>query len=95
MIYANRSAFPPYEFAVHTQMPDGASITSFIPALDGSSDYAFVDKVKTTLREAPHDSRARIDAMSRIANVFLMTSVASLGLLAYDAYEETASELRA
>ncbi|MDH4981603.1 hypothetical protein [Hyphomicrobium sp. D-2] len=95
VIYANRSAFPPGEFAIHTQMPDGASITSFIPALDGSSDYAFVHKVKTTLREAPHDSLARIDAMSRIANVFLMTSAAGLSSLAREAYAETASGLRA
>lgn len=95
-ITANRGAFPPGDFALHTELPGGGSITTFIPSADGSTDYAFQAKVKAALQQAaPNDSGAKLDALSRINDVFLMNpSILNAGSLAYDAYEETASGYR-
>lgn len=37
-IVANRGKFPPGEFYIHTELPDGASITTFIPAAGAPAD---------------------------------------------------------
>lgn len=89
-IIANRQAFPPGEFAIHTELPGGGSITTFIPAADGSVDYSFEATVKTALLQvAGGDSAAKLDALSRIADFFLMNPPAlNSALLVQNAYEE-------
>lgn len=37
-IVANRGKFPPGEFYIHTELPDGASIATFIPAVGAAAD---------------------------------------------------------
>jgi hypothetical protein len=34
VIMQNRDKFPPGEFTIHTQLPDGASVTTIIPSID-------------------------------------------------------------
>lgn len=39
-IFANRGQFPPGEFYIRTELPDGASITTYIPAIGAPADAA-------------------------------------------------------
>lgn len=89
-IIANRDAFPPGEFAIHTELPGGGSITTFIPAADGSTNASFEAEVATALQQVgANDSAAKLDALSRIADVFLMNPmIVNSGQFALDAYEE-------
>ncbi len=77
-IGANRDAFPPGEFSIRTVLPNGASITTRIPAAGetgGGSQGAYPTSVKAALQQvAAPASPAKLNAMARIAEVVALNA---------------------
>ncbi|HWK33027.1 MAG TPA: hypothetical protein VNR51_05050 [Hyphomicrobium sp.] len=77
-ISANRHAFPPGEFSIRTVLPNGASITTRIPAAGETSNRsraAYATSVKAPLHQVvASESPAKLNAMARIAEVVALNT---------------------
>ncbi|MGO6851730.1 hypothetical protein ELH26_07905 [Rhizobium leguminosarum] len=63
-IIANRESFPPEEFTIHTDLPDGASITTIIPsaaAMKGETFKKWVQEKQSSFDAAQAAKEATLD----------------------------------
>ncbi|WP_210170351.1 hypothetical protein [Rhizobium sp. Root1212] len=84
VILANRGDFPPEEFSIHNDLPDGASITTEIPSAAALKAAAF--KAEVSQKQAAYDAAidmsaaqvdpdvVKINAMSQVVKSLVLDS---------------------
>lgn len=82
VIMKNRASFPPEEFTIHTDLPDGASITTTIPSIvsmkgdlfaaDVAKRQAAFDKAVALEKAEPDPEQMKISAMAQVVKTLVV-----------------------
>ncbi|MBB4185347.1 hypothetical protein [Sinorhizobium terangae] len=82
LIIKHRQSFPPEEFTIHTDLPDGASITTTIPSVAAMKGEIFKEQIAekqaafdaeiAAAKVSPDPAAVKLNALSQVVKVLVL-----------------------